>query len=443
MLSDATTIAVLSDIEGSSRKLDLFCQRHPAFVRGADGLFHLAPGASFVHAGDVPDRFEGTQAAVAELIRLKAEAPDRVLLVAGNRDVNKLRLTAELSREGLKAPPPVRAADWKEWLAKQASARSGKPAGELTAADLALGEEIAVRLRWILERTMGAPDGFEMRRREMARRGEATDDNAVAASFVAELSPGGPFRKLLAASTLLARRGNTIFAHAGITDDNIGFVPGEADRATGVDEWIAALDRWYRAELAAWERDAFSWDGSGPRPGERLIRYAEPVPGKPANATSVVYCRSVDEQGKIALPGKATVEWLAASGVTRLVIGHTPSGELPVVLRTADDGFEVVVADTSRAGEMETPALISLEGDGLASVLVQGQLTLRGARRQVAFRSRMGLASPLGKRTATGALVVAPGREGLYTYQLAPGWKIIYDIVEGPASGAPGLEPVD
>lgn len=418
-------VAVLSDIEGSARKLELFCQRHPAFARGDDGFFHLAPGAVFVHGGDVPDRFEGSQRAVAELLRLAAEAAGRVVLIAGNRDLNKLRLPAELSLCGLSAPPPVKVDDWKAWLARH-------PAEYPAAA----------RLRWILARTMGAPDGFELRRRELAARGEPADDPAVTASYLTELGPGGPFRALLNRSTLLARRGNSVFAHAGLTDENIGVVPGEPERARDLDEWIVRLDRWYRVQLALWERDAGEWSGRGPRPGEALIRYAEPVPGRPANAGSVVYCRSVDAQGKIALPGPATVHFLLASGVRRLVIGHTPSGELPVVLRTPDDAFEVVVADTSRAGEMENPALISLEGPDLDTVSVQGQVTLAGRRTPVAFRSRIGHVSPLGKATSDGAVVVGPAPGGLLTYQLAPGWKVVYDVVPGPAR-TPGFEPIE
>lgn len=418
-------IAVLSDIEGSARKLELFCQRHPAFARGDDGRAHLVPGAVFVHGGDVPDRFEGSQRAVAELLRLSGEAPDRVVLIAGNRDLNKLRLTAELSAAGLANPPPVRADDWSAWLSKH-------PAGDPAAA----------RLRWILARTMGAPDGFELRRRELAARGEPAADPDVVASYLAELGPAGEFRRLVHRSTLLARRGNSVFAHAGLTDENIGVVPGSPDRARNLEEWIVRLDRWYRDQLALWEREAGSWSGRGPRPGEDLIRYAEPVPGKPANARSVVYCRSVDAQGKIALPGPATIFFLLESGVRRLVIGHTPSGELPVILRTPDDAFEVVVADTSRAGEVETPALVSLEGPDLDTVMVLGQVTLAGQRTPVAFRSRVGHASPLGKRTPDGAVVVGSAPGGLVTYQLAPGWKVLYEVIPGPTR-SPGFEPFE
>ena len=420
-------VAVLSDIEGSAAKLADFCARHPAFAPGPDGRPEVRPGALFVHGGDVPDRFAGGQRAVAELLRLATATPERVVLVAGNRDLNKLRLTSELSEAGLAAPPPVRVDDWNAWNAKHPLAPGGSAR--------------AHRLRWIFSRTMGAPDAFELRRRDRAAAGEPTDDETVAQSFLDELADGGAFRRLVQRSTLLARRGNTVFAHAGLTDDNIGFVPGASERARDVDEWVGRLDEWYRGELGRWERDAHAWSGRGTRPGETLIRYAEPTTGQPANPHSVVYCRNVDEQGKIALPGAQTIRWLLDSGVRRLVIGHTPSGDLPVILRTPDDAFEVVVADTSRSTTPEVPALITLEGADLDTVTIQGQLELPGGPAPVAFRSRVGRAAPLGKRTETGALIIAPAPDGLITYQLRPGWKVVYEIIAGP-SAAPGLEPL-
>lgn len=406
-------VAVLSDIEGSAKKLEEFCARHPAFAPGPDGRPQVKPGAVFVHGGDVPDRFAGGQRAVAELLRLSHAAPGRVVLVAGNRDINKIRLPAELSEAGLDHPPPAKPAEWPDWQARH-------PPGD---------SRRAARLKFIFNRTMGSPDAFELRRADRAAAGEPADDESVAQSFLAELAPDGAFRRLLHASTLLARRGNTLFAHAGLTDENIGFVPGEPERAADPDEWIERIDVWYRAQLALWERDAYAWSGTGPRPGEALIKYAEPDPGQPSNPRSVVYCRNVDEQGKIALPGERTIRWMLAHGVRRLVIGHTPSGDLPVILRTEDDAFEVVVADTSRSTAPETPALISLEGSDLDTVHVQGQIKHAGAFAPVTLTARLGAATALGKRTGDGALVVAPAPLGFYTYQLQPGWKVVYDTI--------------
>lgn len=423
----ADRIAVLSDVEGSALKLERFLSKHPAFEPGPGGRVKLAKDAYFVHGGDVPDRFAGSGEVVAELLRLSRAHPERVVLIAGNRDVNKLRIAAELSPEALRHDPPVRVSDWAKWLPEHGGA--------------AKAHDRATRLKWILERTMGAPDAFELRRKDLATfAGDVVSDDAVAASFVREYGPDGPFREMLGRSKLLARIGNTVFCHAGLTAENLGAVPGSAGLAGNVDDWIAGLDRWYRAELAAWDAQAASWSGTGPRPAQALIRYAEPTDAGAPNQTSVVYSRNADEQGKIALPPDEVIRWLAASGVRRLVIGHTPSGEVPVPLRTEDGAFECLVVDTSRAPDSEMPTYTTLEGHDFEWTAVTGSLSVAGARQAVRYRARIGAASKLGTRTPDGQVLVAPVERGWIGYQLEPGWKVVYRLNEPAIAPTADLE---
>lgn len=53
-------IAYFTDPEGNWETLQDFLSRNENFVRGADGLYHLKPGAHFVFGGDAPDRGAGT-----------------------------------------------------------------------------------------------------------------------------------------------------------------------------------------------------------------------------------------------------------------------------------------------------------------------------------------------------------------------------------------------
>ena len=89
LLARELSIAYITDIEGSREKLHSFLSSHDLFFRGKDGKYHLAPKAHFVCGGDVTDRFIGDLTVVDELLRLKSEAPKRVHLLAGNRDMNK------------------------------------------------------------------------------------------------------------------------------------------------------------------------------------------------------------------------------------------------------------------------------------------------------------------------------------------------------------------
>jgi hypothetical protein len=412
MSTNPLPVAFLTDVEGSLAKLTDFFRRHEAFASGADGRFHLRDGWAFVHGGDAPDRFLGSMGVIEELLRLKDEAPDRVVLIAGNRDVNKIRLPLELSDAALAHPPIERADDWQRFVAE----------------DGARANTRTWRLRWIFKKTMGAGDAFELRRRELTERGVDASDDAVVASFVADLGPGGSFRRFLESACLMHRTGNTLFTHAGLTDENLRRVPGQA-QAESVDDWVLRMNAWYRAQLSEWSAGLSAWPGRGPRPGEDLIRYCQPVPATGVNQASVVYSRNADAQGKIALPGASVVAWLATQGVRRLAVGHTPSGEVPVLLRTADDAFEMVVADTSRARMPELATLVTIGGGEQKATRVQAELELVGeGRRAVDFAASIGAPSPIGKRTADGALVVAALGEDVVTYQLKPGWKVEYRI---------------
>ena len=64
----------------------------------------LADGWHFVCGGDVVDKggkVGGSVRVTRSLLELKRKYPDRVTLLLGNRDVNKMRLTSELAPQQL------------------------------------------------------------------------------------------------------------------------------------------------------------------------------------------------------------------------------------------------------------------------------------------------------------------------------------------------------
>jgi len=56
----------------------------------------LKDGAMFVFGGDVCDKGPGSIRITRQLVALKKKYSDRVILILGNRDVNKMRWTSEL-----------------------------------------------------------------------------------------------------------------------------------------------------------------------------------------------------------------------------------------------------------------------------------------------------------------------------------------------------------
>jgi hypothetical protein len=332
-------IAYLTDVEGRWDKVTSFVDRNPWVTLRGDAL-ELADGATFVFGGDAIDRGPHGRRIVRTLLAAKRRYGERVILLAGNRDLNKLRLARELNVRGPRA----------------------------------------ALLRTILHQTMGAPRAFDHRASELAEEGRPHDDEAVAASYVAEVGPGGELRAYLEVAQLAYREGVTLFVHGGVT--------AESFAASEVDPWIAELARFYGDELAS-------------RDHERLLAYQAPVSGTRLNQASVVYARPTDEHGNPQLPDAATIAKLRASGIERVVVGHTPSGDSPAIVR--DAGFELVLGDNSY-GRIERGSQLLFDD---TETTVHGTAQLDdGARVEVSFTSPRESASPLGRRDpVTGQLV--------------------------------------
>lgn len=300
-------IAYLTDVEGKWDKLASFCAGNALVALDGDRL-RLADGVTFVFGGDAIDRGPAARKIVETFLNAKAEYGGRVVLLAGNRDINKLRLIAELNGD-----PPEKAPD--------------VPRPEL--------------LKWIFANTMGAPKAFEHRAAEL----QTTDGERVVQSYLDDLQPDGPLRRYLHACQLGARLGATLFLHGGLTDENFGVVPTMA-RVDTVSEWLANLDTFYRAQLAG------DW--------EELIAYQRPIPGTHENQESVVYARPTDDTTNPHLPPGDAIARLRAEGIFRHVIGHTPSGDCPAILRDGD--FELLCCDNSY-GRIELGSQVSLDDD--------------------------------------------------------------------------------
>ena len=342
-------IAYLTDVEGRWDKLVSFTSGNPQ-VSLVDGELLLADGVTFVFGGDAIDRGPHARRFVSVLLAARRRYGDRVILLAGNRDINKVRLVTELGGKPHHRAPVT-----------------------TTRAEL---------LRWTLANTMGAAKAFGFRADELREAGAASDDDAVVESFLADLGPGGELRSYLNESRLGFRLGSTLFVHGGITAENFLLAP-RSTPAHDVDEWLANLERFRQEELATF--------GSGTRP-DALIQYQAQGPDK-LNQGSVVYARPTDEQGNPQLPPRAIVEQLLSNGVRRLVVGHTPSGDCPAVLR--DGEFELVLADNSY-GRLERGSQLAMT-DTTTHVSAATQLD-GGAIAHVQFTSEREQPPPLGLR---------------------------------------------
>ena len=64
-------------------------------------MIELRDGCHFVFGGDVCDRGIGDIRVIRDIVELKNRYPDRVHVIMGNRDINKMRMRFELAEQTL------------------------------------------------------------------------------------------------------------------------------------------------------------------------------------------------------------------------------------------------------------------------------------------------------------------------------------------------------
>ena len=192
----------------------------------------LRPNTYFIYGGDTVDKGPGDIRLVRALVSLKKRYPDRVHLLVGNRDLNKLRLSSELSEPDMKRPIDDIGRPF--WDRNAKSLREHlEEIQENDGSDFDKLNTRAERLRYMLKHTLGCPDTFEFRREEMQILTQiyghyppnvehhditpihtkldaeetisikVTDDEVVY-SFLHEMSPEGSLRQYLQLSSIAA-----------------------------------------------------------------------------------------------------------------------------------------------------------------------------------------------------------------------------------------------
>ena len=389
--ASAAAWGYVTDVEGDFDFWRRFCSLSAVLEPGrAPDDLALRPGCHLVFGGDSVDKGGDDLAFLASILRLKSRHPDRVHLLMGNRDINKMRLSAELglsSAEGGAYPPdwaPARAHPGVYW--RQGGARASphdwlaaQPVGPRRA------DNRVNRLRWMLEDNMGSPRAFEGRRAELASSAStsasAVSDAAVLESYVASLRPGGAMRSYLQQAQLAVVVGETLFVHGGLRPDTIGVAPGATTtvdsgggggddvgggggrrRVGSMGEWVEAMNAFAASQVAEWCADADaaagpSWPGAadplGPgffaRPGGRLMAYAMANQPGGERSPTVVYSSFLDD-GQPVAAAPEVVRWLDSGGISTLVVGHQPHGDAPVIMRCAAPAERVQEGGGERGG---------------------------------------------------------------------------------------------
>lgn len=330
----------VTDVEGNFNYWNEYIRISRAVSRNSNGKLELKEDTGFVFGGDSVDKGNGDIRVVRDLLQLQRDYPDRVHLIIGNRDANKLRFSSELEKEDSLCIP--------YWVPKE------KRVSLSTFLEKnKLENTQAGRLKWMLTETMGAATTFETRREELEiLTGELIDDEKVVSSFKSSCLPEGEndsnfMYQYLTFGKLMVRIGNTLIVHGGVNDKNIGTVPGDSKIRENIDDWQNELNQWLQQQIkefasqTTWIEKPTEENEKGIRGGNGIMDYG--VPGGNGDAT-VVYSNYLNN-GNAANVEEKTVSYLNKNNIFRVLVGHQPHGDCPTVINHPT--LQVFTADTS------------------------------------------------------------------------------------------------
>lgn len=189
-------ILYITDVEGNDTYFEHLIKISKGLFRDSEGHLDLRLNYHLVYGGDVCDRGKGDLRIATDIVQLAKKYPDRVHLILGNRDINKIRLCTELQAQHLKTKLKVFWIDDKD--INEPEIEPGMPPCTR-----------ATRLHTILECTMGSPDAFEYRKSELLEMGTIQEhmsaeeqDDLVVESYIASMQPGGCMLEFLRLGTL-------------------------------------------------------------------------------------------------------------------------------------------------------------------------------------------------------------------------------------------------
>ena len=282
------------------------------------------------------------------------------------------------------------------------------------------------RLKYMLVHTMGAPQAFEFRRRELAELKGVDDADTVSCQRSSPVCRGVPLLVTLASMSVCACRavpggvlclqvsdkevldsflrsaldkdgvvqeylrlgqlaacvGNTIFVHGAIHSINKGFlpspdnvdaiqtpVPGTDTAATlRVQEWVAALNAWAHQSVLQWQRQP-EWNAQHTVRGGHALRgycYKPSMLGRSITVETMFTDPAGHNHANPQPRAADVVEYLRRSNIQRVVVGHKPFGSTPTLLR--QHHVEAVTTDTSYSDS----TALDTRGHAVSEVCIQG-----------------------------------------------------------------------
>ena len=420
--NDNVVVTYLTDVEGDKAYLDryvnlskilTFQQVTPRLTnndesKSASSFFpydHCMefsnPNGMLVYGGDVWDKGGSDLYVIRQLNDLKRRYPDRVHILLGNRDINKLRMLQEL---GLKSQQEQSLPHHPGLNFLRGTGRIGDPEFQ------APPDTAVERLKWILSQSMGSPNAFDLRKSELeweqtellgSSSKQVTDEDVVV-SYQTSCHPNGELGQYLSGANLAVRLGQVLFVHGSLPltkdilherdshfwDDLTCYMPWlrDDDAKTNhgvktIDDWLDALNGFCHTQVQQWkegiaqiedgaqtttqkENAIWSVQGGyhyGPS-GSGLIQYGMGMtPDFKSNPTVVYSSWTTNGMPRRFFPNadeqrfaQATKEFFEKAQLRLIVAGHQPQGDMPSPIRINTTSVEpswVLCCDTSYSGD--------------------------------------------------------------------------------------------
>eukprot|EP01127_Copromyxa_protea_P019715 TRINITY_DN6461_c0_g1_i1.p1 TRINITY_DN6461_c0_g1~~TRINITY_DN6461_c0_g1_i1.p1 ORF type:complete len:479 (+),score=70.96 TRINITY_DN6461_c0_g1_i1:7-1443(+) len=372
----------------------------------AETILALKDNVVFVHGGDTFDKGPWDIRFARQLIALKRRYPERVILIIGNRDLNKTKLSSELDEADIARPVESISGPWwveeaervtfKSFLKKMIEQYEGPVAeGQDYSADLYQKYHTrTTRIKWLLKHTMGCSETFEHRRTELSelenRSKDSISDEEVADDFYRQAtSPDGVYRQYLELAQICYLHGNTIITHGAITTRGLFFIPGDdnqdakqtphqieqrGNRVETLTTWVDNLNSWAAKAIHEWIKYPHWNSDRSDRGGRCLMGYGY-VEGMKDYS---VLINTHFEGGNPTPVSVDLAEKLHKFGVSRILVGHKPHGFTPTPIK--GNGVEIIDADTSYSdpkkkdnrGLAASVVTITTLGDGTSYSTVKG-----------------------------------------------------------------------
>jgi Calcineurin-like phosphoesterase len=348
-------ISHLTDVEGNLRYFSEWFNRskYLQLQQGKLSFRNTEANQQFIYGGDFCDKGPGDLRIGKALIDFKTKYPRAVTLIAGNREIKCRRFTYELNtmiRQRLLYGAP---AFWnphsspRDYVILQMKTE-GVHANDIEryVSNKSIEECQTLYLKWMLNETMGCgshhhkPTTFEYRRRELAQMAgqpiASISDDRATQSFIDSVSPKGIVTQYLKQAQLGKIIGETLFIHGAITVNNMGYVPGRSKKITDAREWITMLNEWYYMQISDWLNKPTEAElhSPGHNPLDHYVI---------ANPQSIVTTNWYT-QGKLQPIPEVVVRYLNNAGIYRVISGHQPFSDFPLIIRNAN--LEVIVGDT-------------------------------------------------------------------------------------------------